>query len=162
MGAPNVLILDEPTNDFDVETLAALEDLLDGFAGTLLIVSHDRYFLERVCDDFVALLGDEQLRELPGGIDDYLERRRRIEDAANAVAVPTTAKSASALDRETQKAQARLERQIDKIKNREDALHLELAANATDFERVSVLGDELRSLEAQRDALEEEWLGLVD
>ena len=162
MGAPNVLILDEPTNDFDVETLAALEDLLDGFAGTLLIVSHDRYFLERVCDDFVALLGDEQLRELPGGIDDYLERRRRIEDAANVVAAPAVTKSASALDRETQKAQARIERQIDKIKVREDALHAELAANATDFERVSVLGEELRGLEAQRDALEEEWLGLVD
>ena len=63
MGAPNVLVLDEPTNDFDVETLTALEDLLDGFAGTLIIVSHDRYFLERVCDDFVALLGDGQVRD---------------------------------------------------------------------------------------------------
>ena len=76
MGAPNVLVLDEPTNDFDVETLTALEDLLDGFAGTLIVVSHDRYFLERVCDDFVALLGDGQVRMLTGGVDDYLARRR--------------------------------------------------------------------------------------
>ena len=84
MGAPNVLVLDEPTNDFDVETLTALEDLLDGFAGTLIVVSHDRYFLERVCDDFVALLGDGHVRQLTGGVEDYLARRRVVEDAAAA------------------------------------------------------------------------------
>jgi ATP-binding cassette subfamily F protein uup len=161
MGAPNVLILDEPTNDFDVETLAALEDLLDGFAGTLLIVSHDRYFLERVCDDFVALLGDEQVRELPGGIDDYLARRRRIEEAAGAVVAAPVTKSASALDRETQKAQARIERQIDKLREREIVLHAQLAEHSTDFERVTTLSEELRSVESQRDALEEQWLTLL-
>ncbi|MFM7775608.1 MAG: ABC transporter ATP-binding protein, partial [Actinomycetota bacterium] len=75
MDSPNVLLLDEPTNDFDVETLAALEDLLDSFAGVLIVISHDRYFLERTCDRFFGLLGDEELRDLPRGIDEYLERR---------------------------------------------------------------------------------------
>ena len=77
MGEPNVLVLDEPTNDLDIDTLTALEDLLDGFAGTLLVVSHDRYFLERICDTVVALLGDGTLRDLPGGVEDYLARRAR-------------------------------------------------------------------------------------
>ena len=75
MDSPNVLLLDEPTNDFDVETLTALEDLLDSFGGTLLVVSHDRYFLERVCDTFVGLVGDKALRDLPRGIDEYLALR---------------------------------------------------------------------------------------
>ncbi len=77
MSEPNVLVLDEPTNDFDVETLAALEDLLDGFPGTLLIISHDRYFLERVCDNFVAVMGDLAFTDLPGGIEQYLEFRKK-------------------------------------------------------------------------------------
>ena len=76
MDEPNVLLLDEPTNDLDIDTLTALEDLLDGWAGTLLVVSHDRYFLERVCDRTFALLGDGGLRDLPGGVDEYLALRR--------------------------------------------------------------------------------------
>ena len=75
MDEPNVLLLDEPTNDLDIETLTSLEDVLDGWAGTLLVVSHDRYLLERVCDRQVALLGDGKVRELPGGVDQYLELR---------------------------------------------------------------------------------------
>jgi len=166
MGAPNVLVLDEPTNDFDVETLTALEDLLDGFAGTLLIVSHDRYFLERVCDDFVALLGDESVRDLPGGVDEYLERRRSQQRAevsrpAEPAAAPVT-KSAAARDREVQKAQARLERQIDRLRDRERELHEQLTENATDYEKVTTLGEELRAVEEQLAGLEDEWLALVD
>jgi ATP-binding cassette subfamily F protein uup len=75
MDEPNVLLLDEPTNDLDVETLTALEDLLDGWPGSLLVVSHDRYFLERVTDHVQALLGDGRLVMLPGGVTEYLERR---------------------------------------------------------------------------------------
>ena len=78
MSEPNVLVLDEPTNDFDVEILAALEDLLDGFPGTLIIISHDRYFLERVCDNFVAVMGDQAFTDLPGGIEQYLDSRRKM------------------------------------------------------------------------------------
>ena len=167
MGAPNVLVLDEPTNDFDVETLAALEDLLDGFAGTLLIVSHDRYFLERVCDDFVALLGDEQVRDLPGGVEQYLERRRAIareaERRQSVEAGPVVpAKTSAARDREVQKAQSRIERQLDKLRQREDELHALLSEHATDYERITILNDELREVESRREVLEDEWLTLVD
>ncbi len=84
MGGPNVLILDEPTNDFDVETLAALEDLLDSFSGTLLVVSHDRYFLERVCDTFVGVMGNGTLRNLPGGLEEYLKLRKAQPDEPTA------------------------------------------------------------------------------
>ena len=76
MGEPNVLLLDEPTNDLDIDTLTALEDLLDGWPGTLVVVSHDRYFVERVCDNVYALTGDGKIRHLPGGIEQYLELRR--------------------------------------------------------------------------------------
>ena len=163
MGAPNVLVLDEPTNDFDVETLTALEDLLDGFAGTLIVVSHDRYFLERVCDDFVALLGDGHVRQLTGGVEDYLARRRVVEDAAAAASAPVAqaARSASAQDRDQQKALARLERQIEKLRTREESLHAELAAHSTDFEKVTHLHETLRSVESERQSLEEEWLELA-
>jgi ATP-binding cassette subfamily F protein uup len=71
MGEPNVLFLDEPTNDLDIDTLTALEDLLDSWPGTLVVVSHDRYFIERVCDNVYALLGDGGVTHLPGGIDQY-------------------------------------------------------------------------------------------
>ena len=77
MAEPNVLLLDEPTNDLDVDTLARLEDLLDGWPGTLVVVSHDRYLVERVCDTVVALLGDGKVTHLPGGIEEYLARRAR-------------------------------------------------------------------------------------
>jgi ABC-type lipoprotein export system ATPase subunit len=76
MGEPNVLALDEPTNDLDTDTLAAVEDALDGWPGTLLVVSHDRYLLERICDRQVALLGDGRIRDLPGGVEEYLALRR--------------------------------------------------------------------------------------
>ena len=81
MGEPNVLLLDEPTNDLDIDTLRALEDLLDGWPGTLVVVSHDRYFVERVCDNVYGLMGDGRVRHLPGGIDQYLELRHTAEAA---------------------------------------------------------------------------------
>ena len=82
LDEPNVLFLDEPTNDLDVDTLTELEDLLDGWPGSLVLVSHDRYFLERVTDHVLALLGDGRLGYLPGGVDEYLERRRAATAAA--------------------------------------------------------------------------------
>ena len=75
IGGPNLLVLDEPTNDLDVETLAVIEDVLDSWPGSLVVVSHDRYFLERTCDDLYALLGDGRLRHLPRGVEQYLELR---------------------------------------------------------------------------------------
>ena len=170
MGAPNLLVLDEPTNDFDVETLSALEDLLDGFAGTLVVVSHERYFTERVCDDVVALPGDGRVVSLPGGVEEYL--RLRDGQAAPAgspiagPAVPETgappARSDAAADRETGKALARIERQLDRLRAKESDLHADLAANATDYEQVADLHTRLRALEAERAELEEQWFALAE
>ncbi len=158
MAGPNVLVLDEPTNDFDVETLTALEDLLDGFAGTLLVVSHDRFFLERVCDDFVALLGDARVRPLTGGVEEYLMRRRATPVPTPSAGAPASPQSAAAQDRETRKTMARIERQIERLESRERDLHDQLAEHSTDFEKVGVLHAELRGLEAERQQLEEQWL----
>jgi ABC transport system ATP-binding/permease protein len=162
MGEPNVLVLDEPTNDFDVETLSALEDLLDGFAGTLIVVSHDRYFLERVCDDFVALLGDGALRELPSGLDEYLALR-----ASSVPAAPTSrpsaeeSRSSAAVERDQRKALARVERQIEKLSTQEESLHAQMAEHAADYAKVAELDAELRAISAQRQQAEDEWLSLA-
>src|SRR6185503_9929281 len=82
MGEPNVLLLDEPTNDLDIDTLTALEDLLDAWPGTLVVVSHDRYFVERVCDNVYALDEAGGIRHLPGGIEQYLAERHALASAA--------------------------------------------------------------------------------
>src|SRR5689334_18608328 len=143
MAEPNVLLLDEPTNDLDIDTLTALEDLLDSFAGTVLVVSHDRYFVDRVCDTVVALMGDGSLAALPGGVDEYLARRAageaQLPGAATAAAPPVqparTSRSAGEI-REARKEAARLERRLERLSAEEDKLHAELAAAATDHVRV--------------------------
>jgi ATP-binding cassette subfamily F protein uup len=166
MGGPNVLVLDEPTNDFDTETLTALEDLLDGFAGTLLVISHDRYFLERVCDTFVAVTGDGTLTDLPRGVDQYLEI---IRARSGSSATPTTAaakpavaaapsKTDAALDRQRRKDLARLERQLEKAHTEEAALLADLETHSTDYEKVATLSEALRGVQARLGVLEEEWL----
>ena len=162
MGGPNVLVLDEPTNDFDVETLTGLEDLLDSFAGTLLVISHDRYFVERVCNTFVGLLGDAALRDLPGGIDEYLRLRvtgvgqRPSPQAAleQAVHAPTTA----AEQRAAKKELARLERLIAKSQSQEAKLHAAFDEHATDHVKVAELKAQLDALLAQRLVAEDAWL----
>ncbi|MEU2547568.1 ABC-F family ATP-binding cassette domain-containing protein [Streptomyces roseolus] len=167
MDEPNVLFLDEPTNDLDIETLTQLEDLLDGWPGSMVVISHDRFFLERTTDRTFALLGDRALRMLPRGIDEYLERRRRmIEEAAPAPA-PTTAPQqkagVSAADaRAAKKELQKVERQLDKISEREAKLHAQIAENATDFERVAKLDAELRELSGEREELELRWLELAE
>ena len=162
MGEPNVLVLDEPTNDFDVETLSALEDLLDGFAGTLIVVSHDRYFLERVCDDFVALLGDGTLRDLPGGVDEYLSlRATSVQEVQPARRTAEQPRSSAAQERDQRKALARLERQLERLQQQEAQLHAQLADNATDFAKVAELDSRLRDITAERQRTEEEWLALA-
>src|SRR5699024_3249828 len=94
---PNVLLLDEPTNDLDTDTLASLEDLLDGWPGTIIVVSHDRYLLERVCDRQIALLGDGTLRDLPGGVEQYLELRHAAIALRDSGGAPSTAGEGSAV-----------------------------------------------------------------
>jgi ATP-binding cassette subfamily F protein uup len=150
MGEPNVLLLDEPTNDLDIDTLTALEDLLDGWPGTLVVVSHDRYFVERVCDDVHALMGGGDLRHLPGGIDQYVELRRVASEAhaARAPASPGGAPQGAVL-RAARKEVARLERALDRLGARETELHAAMGASATDHARLAELQTDLAAVEAE-------------
>ncbi|MFB7287185.1 ABC-F family ATP-binding cassette domain-containing protein [Actinacidiphila glaucinigra] len=161
MDEPNVLFLDEPTNDLDIETLTQLEDLLDGWPGSMVVISHDRYFLERTTDRVFALLGDATLRMLPRGIDEYLERRRAAVEAAAPAPAPAKPKGGGD-SRAAKKELQRIERQLDKIGEKESKLHTAIADNATDFEKVAELDLELRSLAAEREELEMRWLELAD
>jgi ATP-binding cassette subfamily F protein uup len=158
MDEPNVLLLDEPTNDLDIDTLTALEDLLDGWPGTLVVVSHDRYFVERVCDDVFALDEGGGIRHLPGGIDQYIELRH----AAVAPAPPPPRERAAAPNgavlRAARKEVGRLERALDRLTDRERELHEEMAASATDHVRLRALQDELEASVAEREQLEAAWL----
>jgi ABC transport system ATP-binding/permease protein len=166
VGEPNVLFMDEPTNDLDVDTLTELEDLLDGWPGSMLVVSHDRYFLERVTDHVVALLGDGKLSFLGGGVDEYLARRR-ADAAREQVRVPATAAprqppGSAASQRAARKELQRLERQIDRLSSREKELTESLAANASDYALLVELGGELREVQAEKGRLEEEWLVVAE
>jgi ATP-binding cassette subfamily F protein uup len=160
MGEPNVLLLDEPTNDLDIDTLTALEDLLDGWPGTLVVVSHDRYFVERVCDDVYGLDGDGALRHLPGGIEQYLQQRRAAADTASAApaAGAPKAPAAGAVARAARKEVQRLERGLERLEERERTLHEQMAASATDHGRLRELDADLRALAAEREELEAGWL----
>jgi ABC transport system ATP-binding/permease protein len=155
LSEPNVLLLDEPTNDLDTDTLAALEDLLDNWAGTLVVVSHDRYLIERVCDSTVALI-DGAVLALPGGVDEYLARR------SAAVAPTAPARAARGDTRAARRELTRLEREVARLEKREAELHELLITHATDFERVSALDAELRAVVSQREAAEHQWLELSD
>ena len=169
MDEPNVLLLDEPTNDLDIETLTEFEDLLDGWPGTLVAVSHDRYFLERVTEHVVALLGDGKLSFLGGGVEEYLADVRDAAPAAGASAAaapamkpPAPAPASSAAgDRNARKELQRLERQLDRLSARESELAGQLAANATDYEKLTVLGAELRAVQAEKSDLEDRWLDVA-
>lgn len=175
---PNVLLLDEPTNDLDIETLNVLEDFLDGWPGTLVVVSHDRYFLERVTDSVWALLGDGTISMLPRGVDEYLERRVSVRAAAAGTTAaataaatsaaagpsdapgggPAKARSGSAEERAARKTLARIDKRLQRIAEREAALHDEMAAHLTDYDLLARVGAELSGLQAEKDELELEWL----
>ena len=157
MDSPNVLLLDEPTNDFDIETLTELEDLLDSFGGTLIVISHDRYFLERVCDRFVGLLGDKTLLDLPKGVDEYLEKRvQKVNNPSSDIKEKNV--SSAAEDRQRKKDLTRLERQIEKLKVRIIELDLKQSSAAFDSEKLVLVGQELDQCKSQLVAREEEWL----
>ena len=161
MDSPNVLLLDEPTNDFDIETLTELEDLLDSYGGTLIVISHDRYFLERVCDRFVGLLGDKSLRDLPRGVDQYLEQREATLQKPDSVTKPKGASSA-AEQRQLKKDLVRVERQIQKSK--EKITELEEAQEAAAFDPAGLLkiSEELENQRTELNTREEEWLEITD
>jgi ABC transport system ATP-binding/permease protein len=163
LDEPNVLLLDEPTNDLDIETLTELEDMLDGWPGSMVVVSHDRYFLERVSDHVVALL-DGALAYLPGGVEEYLERRAR----ELATAPRPTARSAApavgvaARQRTAQKELGRLERQLEKVSGQEAELTAALAEHASDYTKLIELGAQLRAIQDEKAGLEDRWLSLAE
>ncbi len=159
MDSPNVLLLDEPTNDFDIETLTELEDLLDSFGGTLIVISHDRYFLERVCDRFVGLLGDGQLRDLPRGVDQYLEDRER---ALKVDATQGQKKVSSAqTERLLKKDLARVERQIEKAREKLAILKSEQSEASSNADRLIEIALNIATVESELAQREEEWLEIT-
>jgi ATP-binding cassette subfamily F protein uup len=161
LSEPNVLLLDEPTNDLDIETLTVLEDFLDGWPGTLVVVSHDRYFLERVTDSTWALLGDGQISMLPRGVEEYLERRAaalHLESSAAPAGAAQERPQTSRDQREARKTVARLDRQLAKIADREARLHAEMVEHSSDYEKLATVDVQLRELTREKEALEEEWL----
>jgi len=175
LDEPNVLLLDEPTNDLDIETLTVLEDFLDGWPGTLVVVSHDRYFLERVTDSIWALMGDGQIAMLPRGVDEYLERRQASGVPIGAGAAPAAepapsqadqaspvgtskAKAGSAEERNARKTVARIDKQLARLAEQEAALHAQLEANTSDYERLADLGAQLQAVQDEKESLELEWL----
>ncbi len=179
MAEPNVLLLDEPTNDLDIDTLTELEDLLDGFPGSIVVVSHDRYFLERVCDHVLALI-DGRLAFLPGGVDDYLELCDQAQADGSGGAGPGGAGPGGAgpggagpggagpdrplaeRQRQAKKEIARLDRQLARLASQEADLHEALAQAASDYSRLMELNEQLRALHAEKESLEERWLVLAD
>lgn len=179
---PNVLILDEPTNDLDTDMLAAIEDLLDAWPGTLLVVSHDRYLVERVTDRQVAIL-DGHLRDLPRGVDQYLELRTQQRSGLDArpaspgatrpaggpaspgatrppEAAATAAPALSGADRRAaEKELASIDRRLEKLQSQIAEQHEKLARHdQSDYVGLGVLGDELSGLEAAVADLETRWL----
>jgi ATP-binding cassette subfamily F protein uup len=160
MAEPNVLLLDEPTNDLDIDTLQQLEDLLDGWPGSMVVVSHDRYLVERVCDTVVALLGDGRITHLPGGIDEYLARRASmpVPPTRSSSGTPTQA----AEQRAARKELARLERQLERLAGREAELQQEMIQRAADPAAFRELDSELRAVLAAKNDLETRWLEVAD
>ncbi len=155
-GEPNLLILDEPTNDLDTDMLAQVEDLLDSWPGTLIVVSHDRYLLERTTDMQYALLGDGALRHLPRGVDQYLELRKSGESKE---AVSEVKKSSGAKDRQSQKNLQKLERAIAKAEAEELQIKSDLASHdPNDYEGLAALASRSAELSAKREELEALWL----
>ncbi|WP_420175789.1 ABC-F family ATP-binding cassette domain-containing protein [Luteococcus sp. OSA5] len=166
MQEPNVLLLDEPTNDLDIDTLTVIEDYLDTWPGTMIIVSHDRYFLERVTDHTYALMGDGRCVLLPGGVDQYLEHRRTRDagpgksatsGAAPAASTPGDGPSAAEV-RLAKKEMNRIEGQLTKLRARMDKIHAQMAEAASDYTRLGELQTELQTATDEADELEMAWL----
>jgi ATPase subunit of ABC transporter with duplicated ATPase domains len=161
LDEPNVLLLDEPTNDLDIDTLTVIEDYLDNWPGTLIVVTHDRYFLERVTDVTYALTGGGRCDLLPGGIEQYLDERV-ADEPEQARQEPQRAESASARERRTGKEMARIEGQLAKVDGQIKAMHEAMADAAADHVRLGELNAELNEILARKDSLEEAWLSAAE
>jgi ATPase subunit of ABC transporter with duplicated ATPase domains len=176
LSEPNVLILDEPTNDMDTDMLAAIEDLLDEWPGTLIVVSHDRYLVERVTDQQYAVMGGA-LRHLPKGVDEYM-KLRALEDGArsgtlhesslatstaSAASAPTDSGLSGAERRTAEKELSAAERRIAKLEKEKESLHLQLAeSDQSDYEKLGAAQRRLDEIAVEVDTLEFRWLELQD
>lgn len=178
LDEPNVLVLDEPSNDLDTDMLAAMEDLLDTWGGTLIVVSHDRYLLERVTDQQYAVLGGH-LRHLPGGVDEYLHLRSKQEAGGGLVAAASggaagsvasgkndggdSPKLSGAQLRAATKETGAVERRLEKVNARIEGLHAEFAAfDQSDFQGLAALQEKLNAALAEAEELEMRWLELAE
>jgi ATP-binding cassette subfamily F protein uup len=163
LAEPNVLLLDEPTNDLDIDTLNVVEDYLDGWPGTLIVVSHDRYFLERVCDVTYALMGDGTCVLLPGGVEQYLQmRRQKAADGDLPTGPVSNGTTANADLRQARKTMSRVESQIGKVDKRISTLHTQMAKFAADYGKLADLQRELDAATAEKNDLELAWLEAAD
>lgn len=175
LDEPNVLILDEPSNDLDTDMLAAMEDLLDTWPGTLLVVSHDRYLMERVTDQQYAVI-DGSFRHLPGGVDEYLalsaagaggsaagSAQARAVSSAQASAEPDTPKVSGAELRAAQKESGAIERRLAKLATAQEKLSEQMSAHdASDYAGLAALGEQQQALQDEIDELEMRWLELSE
>ncbi len=162
LDEPNVLLLDEPTNDLDIDTLTVIEDYLDGWPGTLIVVTHDRYFLERVSDVTYALTGGGRCDLLPGGVAQYLANRANSQQAPTPTPPAQRGETAAARERRTAKEMSRIEGQLAKLDDRIAALHETMAKAAADHVRVGELNAELQELSQRKEELEEAWLAAAE
>ncbi|GGL34892.1 ABC-F family ATP-binding cassette domain-containing protein [Phycicoccus endophyticus] len=166
LSEPNLMVLDEPSNDVDTDMLAAMEDLLDSWPGTLIVVSHDRYLVERVTDQQYAVI-DGRLRHLPGGVEEYL-RLRAAEAAAAPAAGGSTAPSAAARpsgaeERAVRKELAAAERRLQRLAERVAEVHTRMAEHDhSDYEGLAGLSAQLRTLETEQAEVEDRWLELSE
>lgn len=168
VSEPNVLLLDEPTNDLDTDTLAAIEDLLDSWPGTLVVVSHDRYLLERITDHQVAVL-DGKVRGLPGGVDQYLELAAHSKATDTSATVEQTSVGVvkerdAAKERQARKDMDRAERKMNRLREQLEANGVRQGelVTAGDFDKLADLGREAADIQSQIDELEEEWMAAAE
>ena len=174
MAEPNVLLLDEPTNDLDIDTLQELESLLDSWPGTMVVISHDRYLIERIADNTYALFGDGKLTNLPGGIDEYLRKRAALEAQHNSgvlnlgerkpdsSAPKPEKKLSSQQEREITKKMNALERKMHKLEKAAAQINEKMAtaAEKVDTQALTELDGELKDNRSAYEELEMEWLEL--
>lgn len=179
LDEPNVLILDEPGNDLDTDMLAQVEDLLDGWPGTLLLVTHDRYLMERVTDNQYALINGK-IRHLPRGVDEYLELVGRTTDERGGVVASASGKASASKQPSTsageqatgaasklsggeiralRKSMASAERKMDTLRGKIEGIHQAMTeVDPSDYVKLGDMQKEIREIEAQIEALEEEWM----
>ena len=179
LDEPNVLILDEPGNDLDTDMLAQVEDLLDGWPGTLLLVTHDRYLMERVTDNQYALINGK-IRHLPRGVDEYLELVGRTTDERGGVVASSSGKASASKQPSTsageqatgaasklsggeiralRKSMASAERKMDTLRGKIEGIHQAMTeVDPSDYVKLGDMQKEIKEIEAQIEALEEEWM----